>query len=293
MGLARIDLKNYTLDLVRKDSGTLVVSFESMGPSMANPSRDRPGWGFRFLASRDESVLFVKPSKPNWYRRPDFHRWLDRNAALFAAFDRVVLVGASMGGYGALAFAEPMRATGILALNPQSTLAPDLVPWEDRFPRGLTEDWSGPYRDGAAPARGKLFVVADRYEALDMRHVNRLKSAFFYNFPFVGHIIPIWLSQVNGLKPLMRAVIDGRSPARVGKILSSCLRKRRSLEIWWTHLFARAASKNSLHRLAPFLARLDPGSLVEIGPTSETIARMQSEFRAYLAAHGNRPKAPA
>lgn len=284
MSLTRTDLENYTLDLDEKNSGVLVVTFEPMTPSMTNPTRDRKGWGFSFFSRRAESVLYVKPTAPHWYQRPDFHDWLDENTALFDAYDRVVLVGGSMGGFGALAFAKAMRATEVLSLNPQSTLAKDLAPWESRFGLGMREDWNGRYRDAAEGLHGTVHVIADRYDALDRRHIDRLPTSFhYYNFPFVGHKVPAWLSQVDGLKPLMSAVIDGAPPSDIRKIVTTYTRRRRNLEAWWLGLYSRSAAKGRLDRLTPFLDRLDLDEIVEVSPKDGDLRVAQIAFRKHLA----------
>jgi hypothetical protein len=255
MTLEQIDLENYRLDLLRKDSGTLVVTFKAMAPAERENHlvRDRPGWLANFLEARDESILHVKPTASNWYRRPDFHAWLDQNQALFSGFDRVVLIGGSMGGYGALDFAEVMQATQVLSMNPQSTLAKDLVPWETRFPLGDKEDWSGAYRDAALTGRGEVHVIADRYDLKDYAHVQRLKNIHFSNFPFVGHMVPVWLTQLQCLHPIVGAVIDAQPPDAVKKIVSQSVRDRRKLARWWGCMLDAANKHKKLHFVEPFL----------------------------------------
>ena len=46
---------------------------------------------------------------------------------------RVMTYGSSMGGYAALRFARALRADAILALSPQYSIDPAVVPWEDRW----------------------------------------------------------------------------------------------------------------------------------------------------------------
>lgn len=256
----KIDLENYRLDLLQRGSSVLVVTFEPMTVCLSNPSRDRGGWGLGFLMPRSEDLLLIKPTTPNWYRRPDLHRWLEARSDLFAQYDRVVLMGGSMGGYGALAFARAMRATEVLSLNPQSTLAQDLVPWENRFRLGTQEDWDGAYRDAAETLQGKVYVVADRYEKLDKLHVERLGADIqFFNFPMVGHRIPQWLLDLKVLKQLSTTVIDGQDP---GPLLRKTIRQRRELERWWAGLVKLAQRQGRLDRLRPFLRAADLDSCV-------------------------------
>lgn len=288
MTLEKIDLENYRLDLLRQDSGTLVVTFQARAAveDEKHLTRDRPGWGANFLDARGDSVLHVKPTTSNWYRRPDFHTWLDRNQPLFSGFDRVVLVGGSMGGYGALAFAEVMQATQVLALNPQSTLAEDLVPWENRFALGKQEDWSGAYRDAALTSQGEVYVIADRYDHLDYAHVRRLRNIQFSNFPFVGHMVPIWLVQLKCLKPIVGAVVDGQPPEAVQDIIAQAIRERRKLERWWVCLFDTACRHKKRHLVEPFLTEEMLDGLISMELNDGHSLRLRSELRHLAQRNG-------
>jgi pimeloyl-ACP methyl ester carboxylesterase len=277
----KIDLGNYRMDLVRRGSGVMVVTFEPMTACRRNPSRDRAGWGAKFLMPRTEDLLFVKPTTPNWYRRSDLHVWLEKYGKLFDQYDRVVLMGGSMGGFGALAFATVMRATEVLALNPQSTLANDLVPWEKRFDIGKEEDWSGPYRDAAKTLHGKVYVVADRYEPLDKLHIERLGTEIvFYNFPMVGHRVPEWLLQLKALQPLSIAVIEGGDP---GPLLIQTIRRRRELERWWAGIVKLAERQRRLDRLQPFLSESVLTHCLKMDENSQDLVELRTRLYSAVA----------
>lgn len=278
-----IDLENYRLDLVRKSGPTLVVTFEPMTACLRNPSRDRPGWSAKFLRPRSESVLYVKPQQPNWYRRPDLFAWLDKEQALFSGFDRVVLMGGSMGGYGALAFAQAMQATEVLSLNPQTTLAADLVPWETRFTLGRAEDWTGAYRDAAETTQGEVYVVADRYEDKDYRQVARLPRYHFANFPFVGHKVPAWLLQLDALKPVSLAVLDGLPPAQVLATIQAAVRQRRKLERWWAGMVEMANKHDKRDWLARFVTADAIEAAIPMKPDSAKLRQLQADLYRLVA----------
>jgi hypothetical protein len=277
-GLSRIDLENYALDLHRRDEGTLIVTFEPMTACLRNPSRTRPGWGAKYLDTRPESTLYVKTTAPHWYRRRDLFQWLDDSQSFFSGFDRIILMGGSMGGYAALAFGQAMQATDILSLNPQSTLAKDLVPWESRFAKGKMEDWSGEFRDAAETTCGNVYVIADRYDDMDYAHVKRLRNIQFSNFPFVGHKIPAWLLQLGALKPVISTVLDSRSPKEVNAAISIEVRTRRKLERWWVGMVAAAHKQGRIDRLKPFLSSRNLAGILPLKPDGLGLARLQAAF---------------
>lgn len=40
----------------------------------------------------------------------------------------------------------------VIALDPQSTMDPRVVPWETRFAEARRQDWTGPFADARAGA---------------------------------------------------------------------------------------------------------------------------------------------
>ncbi len=86
-------------------------------------SRDRDGWGFRWLVRQGFNVLSVKPQANDWYRDESLRAvfrafYRDR---VFADFRRTVFYGGSMGGFAALAFSTVAPGAAVIAMNPQST----------------------------------------------------------------------------------------------------------------------------------------------------------------------------
>lgn len=159
-------------------SKRLVVTFDNM------KSRDAPApifpWGYNFVAKHGWSHLGVVMLDHNdWFRHPTLWNCLERfrNKGFFEQFDDVVFYGSSMGGYGALAYAPLSPGARVVALTPQTSLDPDVVPFEKRFngARGRG-DWSGPYADGAVGAASarKVYVLADPFHQPDMDHLARL-----------------------------------------------------------------------------------------------------------------------
>lgn len=239
-----IELPNYQLNLLLRGSSTLVVSFE------ARHTGDRPitrnGWAYRLLKDRAEDVLFIKTYVADWYRRGALWEWAEKESQLFKAYSRRVLIGGSMGGYGSLAYSRLLKATEVLAFNPQTTLARDLTPWETRYRTAWAEDWSGPLRDAAEEVHGATYVVSDPYDYLDYAHVRRLRNIRFIPFPFVGHEMPKWLNHLGVLWPALADVIDGRDPTAT---IEEGFRRRRALPRWWHILRKKARERGKRHAL--------------------------------------------
>lgn len=195
----------------------LVVTFDNM------KSRDMPGprvpWGFNFLADLGASQLAVMMRRRNdWYREAELLDAFDAlaTAGFFDRFEDVVFYGSSMGGFAACAFAAAAPGTRVVAFTPQSTLAKDLVPWEDRYDRAHARgDWDDPrYRDGAEGLRraSRADIFADPWMPQDRAHMERLLGAgnvMWHKTGHLGHRTPRVMSFLPGFQALMASALRG------------------------------------------------------------------------------------
>jgi hypothetical protein len=189
----------------------LVATFEPATVGKLEPDLGRPAWGQAFVLQRGHSLLGVKRETTGWYRSPALHRLFRalQAAGFFGGFERVMLYGASMGGYAALAFAAAAPGCTVLALNPQSTLAPDRVWFDQRFAGDRAALWQGDFVDGAdgAAQAGRVYVCYDPYQVKDRLHVQRLPAPHRVDLrlPFAGHTT----AQALNLLGLLGTVFDG------------------------------------------------------------------------------------
>jgi hypothetical protein len=199
---AVLRLRNYQVDFL-PGGPMLVVTFEPTAHGRTEPDLDRPAWGQAFLSKRGHSVLGVKREVPDWYRGSDLHhafRGLQKRG-FFSQFSQVVFYGPSMGGYAALAFASCAPGCTVLAMNPQSTLAPDICWFDQRFAGARAAAWQGDFVDGAVEARAaaRIYVCYDPYQIKDRLHVERLHPANLMRLrlPFAGHTTALALNTLG------------------------------------------------------------------------------------------------
>jgi hypothetical protein len=162
-------------------SDVLVVTFDNLA-SVGEYDPPQP-WMHMRAARAGVSILGLIAHRKDWYRNPSAPRLLSdlRDAGLFDGFRRIVFAGASMGGFAALAHAPLVPGAAVLAFSPQSTLAPDLVPFESRYRYGARRwDWSDlPHRDAAegAAIAPEVHLFYDPHVPEDRAHVERLAGA--------------------------------------------------------------------------------------------------------------------
>lgn len=193
---------------------TLCVTFDNLDIAMNNREDRRP-WGYKFIEDQGWSMLAVMAGGWTWYRDPWVTAQFDRlrDERFFAGFERVIFYGASMGGYGALAFSAAHPGADVVVFSPQTVLDKSLVPWETRYRVAWDADWSDHYGDAArtiATAR-RVNLFYDPYSPLDAAHVARLSGPNLHHFraPFLGHRLGSSLQQMGILQPLVLAAMDG------------------------------------------------------------------------------------
>ena len=203
------ETENYVLEGYIYATRRLIITFEY---ASQNPKRGdvfRHGWGAKRFRAQRMSHICVKPKASDWYRNPDLAAALTdlREQGVFDQFETIITYGGSMGGFAALAYADLVQATTVLALNPQTTLDLTKVPWETRFEEAQLQDWTGPYSDavGLCSNAKQVLCVYDPFTARDAAHVARLEqpNLIHVRAPFLGHGIAEPLSELGLLWRLM------------------------------------------------------------------------------------------
>ncbi|RMD47133.1 MAG: hypothetical protein D6832_06615 [Alphaproteobacteria bacterium] len=263
----------------------LCVTFDNLDIAM-NKREDRRPWGFGFIEAQGWSMLAVMAGGWTWFRDPFVWEEFDRLAAegFFGRFEKVIFYGASMGGYGALAYSAAAPGADVVVFSPQTVLDKRKVPWETRYRVAWDRDWSGPYADAAETIRTarRVNVFYDPWSELDARHVARLSgpNLRLFRAPFMGHRLGTLLQRMGVLKPLVLAAAEGRLTERE---FYRTLRARRAERRYRRELVDLAIDRGH-PRLA---ARLCRRVLAEGHDSffADTLAR--------LAAEGHDPGAPS
>ncbi|MDF3907735.1 hypothetical protein BDE18_3874 [Paracoccus pantotrophus] len=239
---------------------TLIVSFDNAARPLNEKYVGRHTWGQKFYLGQGHSLLGVIARRRDWYRRYDLIEAFEaiKNQGFFESFSNVVFTGGSMGGYAAAAFAPFAPGCKVVAYSPQSTLKPDITPWENRFPEGTRQNWSLPFWDGADGVRhaGLCYIIYDNLDTFDRRHADRLSvGPHVVNLPIpgAGHGGAPMLNQIGIFKEVNRAMIAGKLDP---KWFFKTIRARRGTLLYREVLANHALARNHptfaecVHRLA-------------------------------------------
>ena len=235
---------------------TLLISFDNLATlDMPYP---RLPWLHRQAKELGYALLGVQSHAKNWFRDPMPPQMLRQLAeqGFFNQFDRVVMTGASMGGFAAITFAPLVPGAYVLAFSPQSTMSRAICPFEQRFPWAVhRSDWTQPYfldASHAVPFIRRLSVVYDPLVREDRLHAERLLGALplpaalqRVKLPYSTHEAVRVVVKAGALNTVLQ---DFARHGRLGVASWQALRQRRGVRKWAAQ-FVQAAMQRPAGRL--------------------------------------------
>ena len=224
----------------------LVISFDNL--ATIDEGWPRGPWAWKRLEPMGHSVLGVQSHAKDWFRQPTAPALLRglEERGFFRRFSRVVLTGASMGGFAALNFAPLIPEARVLAFSPQSTMNKVIAPYEARFPFAVRKsNWEGmPFLDAAAavPYIRRAVVAYDPMVPEDRAHAARLTgpNVQLLRVPFATHEAIRVVLKTGTFPLLIDALVEGDG---AGPAFWQVYRARRSVPKWQRALLAAAANR--------------------------------------------------
>ena len=224
----------------------LVVSFDNL--ATIDEGWPRGPWAWKRLEPLGHSVLGVQSHAKDWFRQPTAPALLRglEERGFFRRFKRVVLTGASMGGFAALNFAPLIPEARVLAFSPQSTMNKVIAPFEARFPFAVRKsNWEGmPFLDAAAavPYIRRAVVLYDPFVPEDRAHAARLEgpNVQLIRAPFCTHEAIRVILKTGCFPVLINALVEGDA---AGTAFWQAFRARRSVTKWQRALLTGASDR--------------------------------------------------
>jgi hypothetical protein len=216
-------------------SDVLIVSFDNL--ATIDEGHPRRPWLDLRLAEMGYSVLGVQGFAKDWYRNADAPVLIRALAdtGWFGQFRRVVLTGASMGGFAALNFAPLIAGARVLAFSPQSTMNKVIAPYELRFPFAVKKsNWVGmPFLDAAAaiPYIPRAVILYDPFVPEDRAHAARMAgpNVQFLRADHATHEAVRVVLKSDSLPVLMSELVERD---HIGPAFWRAYRARRGVSKW-------------------------------------------------------------
>jgi len=211
--------------LVRRRGGfggnVCYVTFDSYTD---NRTLDRQGFGELYFDGRGIDAIHVLSCDNRWYQYDELPRALAAIASATRNYERVIAYGSSMGGFAALHYGSACGATIGIALSPQYSVDPAVVPFERRWADDAARI---AFRDHDIPALETEYIVYDPRDAHDRRHFALFAARApveGIEVPHGGHPVAAYLSETGLLGPLLEATEAGALDAAA---FTAELRRRR------------------------------------------------------------------
>lgn len=202
-----------SLRLLAGRGRTLIVAFTGIGQGKGMIQKEEfVGIG---SGGGENHVIFVTDRLRSWFSRPGLQ---DRVIAAIGDYvaahgiDRVVTIGNSMGGFGALLFAERLNAHVAIAFVPQFTMDPNVLA-EPRWAKYRANmDAAGLERlDNVLTGKVPAFAVFGADEGEDMAHLMALAACpkvQLWKMTGAGHDVAAALKEETLLNKAVSAMVD-------------------------------------------------------------------------------------
>ena len=147
-----------------------------------------PGFGERFFVKRGIPYVSVRFRKVFWYQEAGFFDAMHAIRSWLGPNVKVSTYGTSMGGYGAVLATRALKATRCVAMCPQFSIDPKVVPFERRFIENSNEIGSFRYDVSAnMDADTHYILLFDPSHPNDRRQARLFPKQKYWSYvPTVG-----------------------------------------------------------------------------------------------------------
>lgn len=225
-------------------SDVLIISFDNL--ATIDEGFPRLPWMYHRLQPLGYAVLGVQSHAKDWFRLPAAPQMLRDLTAqgFFAGFSRIVMLGASMGGFAALNFASLVPGARVIALSAQSTMNQDIAPFEARFPFAVRKsNWTDPdFLDAAQAVTPYAALLFDPFTPEDRQHAARMAGGMVQHLHLdhATHEAIRVVIKSGALPALIAAVVAGD---HVGRDFWAAYRGRKAVPKWQRALLAAALAR--------------------------------------------------
>ncbi|MEP5759930.1 MAG: hypothetical protein ABJ327_11620 [Litoreibacter sp.] len=152
----------------------LVVSFAPVDYPFDHP--DAPGWGTNSFTKRGIAHVCVFHRVEDWHQNADFFDAMKACRAYLGLDTPITTYGFSMGGFGAFLAAKILNAERAVAISPQVSIDPSIVPFERRY---LTNwdtigSWTHDLNDHMTDSKTSYVILYDPLHGRDQKHESLL-----------------------------------------------------------------------------------------------------------------------
>jgi hypothetical protein len=195
-------------------SGVGIVSFSGPDPEYGGltPQEIR-----NCLPDTQHDIWFVTDKTRHWYNETyDAILFLLQIEMTRRNITRVVTLGNSMGGFGAILFAKHIvNCTRAVAFAPQSAIAPQIVGWETRWRDVIADvkEWRSLDAAKELDPWISYYIIVGAAAPRDVKHASRFKSSdvTVHRVEDARHNVAKFLQQKGSLAPLINDLVNSET----------------------------------------------------------------------------------
>lgn len=231
------------------DHELVVISFSPLVDEKQSINREG-GFGKIFFQSKKISCIYITPTWNHWYQYDYIADAIEIIKIITKRFKKIVLYGVSMGGYGALQYANYLHATNVISISPQAVISGPPSEFDQRFTQfwdkiaTKSDTWIA---EGNQPINTTVFY--DRYHNLDNKHAEiiskRIKHAKMISLPFSGHEVFAVLNEAKILSHFIFALVSENSSQ--SELVRLYRRNRHKSGVAWMYAAQLSASRGRVN----------------------------------------------
>ncbi|WP_372834020.1 alpha/beta hydrolase [Puniceibacterium confluentis] len=236
-------------DLFNASADRLFVTFRQR---LARPGAFDAPRPVRSFVARGYAHLHLQARWNDWYINGETAAFEAALAAVCGRYSRVVGMGFSMGGYAGLRFSAALGLKHLIAVSPQFTLSPRVLPQDRRY-RDCAGGFDGALGDLASHGRRALAgaVLFDPFKPMDLLNARMIGAVFpglaLCRLAGSGHPASRVLREGGRFAALQRQLLHGRvNPAAITGLHRD---SRRHSPLYWTQM-AEIAGRHGRDGLA-------------------------------------------
>ncbi|WP_319771960.1 hypothetical protein [Breoghania sp.] len=143
---------------------------------------ERPGEFIKSTNNNGEfTSIYISDLSKSWYNGEGIYEYITRTIREIQfeyEIEETILLGNSMGGYGALLFSSEVKASLVISIVPQFSVDPTIIPFDRRwsvYQQKISKYRSGNLNDHIS-SRCRYFVLAAGEDPIDMQHISMIKN---------------------------------------------------------------------------------------------------------------------
>ena len=217
----RVDTKKHRLAYIRGNGNRLVVSMSGVG----NRRRFFPPWEFIATASDNgrNHVLLVSDIERSWMNSPILPELIANEIERIKSteqIDEVVALGNSMGGFMALVLPQYTLLNRIVAISPQFSMHPDIMPEEERW--AYWQERIGTFRHEDVgdidPKKRGYFILhgGTKRENIHWGMFHHIPKLHHYILKGKGHQVIVAMKGSGLMRDVLHLAIVGQEEKAIG-----------------------------------------------------------------------------